>query len=139
MERSIIQSKITDNWQDPFPRKSPIIVTNAWSTTGLQCSASCPASPAAATAARLAPGEAAAAWPGPGAARDSLQLPELRFLTVSCQRQIRSASSSQNGSSCFLLPDLFVWITDPCGNPQLKEQSLRPVLLCQQNPEISVA
>lgn len=85
-ERGIIQSEITDNWQDPCPRKSPMIVTNVWSAAGLQCSASCPASPAAASAAGPA-----AAWPCLGAAGDSLLSPELGLLTVFWQgHRIRS-------------------------------------------------
>lgn len=42
-ERDIIQSEITDNWQDPCPRKSPIIVTNVWSAAGSAVPAALPA------------------------------------------------------------------------------------------------
>lgn len=63
MERGIIQGEITDNWHDPCPHKSLIIVTNVWSTAGLQCSASCPASPAAVTGPAAC--EAVAVWPCP--------------------------------------------------------------------------
>lgn len=68
MERGIIQSEITDSQHDPdpCPHKSLIIVTNVWSAAGLQCSASCPASPAAVTGPAAC--EAVAVWPCPRAA-----------------------------------------------------------------------
>lgn len=63
----IIRSEITDNWQDPCPLKSPIIVTNVWSAAGVLCSASCPA--------RLGSGQAA-----------SLQVAAVRGFTASLRR-----------------------------------------------------